>query len=317
MKKVIAGLFLLLVLAIIAVFIFIPAQLHISAAAAMKANTNALSRYLSDETKWAKWWPQENEEKRLITQNNRFELNAFTYHLTKKLYNSAEVAIIKKGQIINSKIFIIPLAGDSLIVKWQSAFKTSLNPFTRIAQYQQAVKIKKNMTVILGSLTSFGENKEMIYKFPIYHTTLKNTSYISEKTVTSGYPSTAFIYKMIENLRMHASAQKAVEVDFPILNITKKDSVHYEVMAAIPINKVLEGNGNFAFKRMIAYPDKIVTADVKGGPEKIKEAYNELDTYMNDYNLTAPVISWETLVTDRSKETDSTKWVTKICVPIV
>lgn len=317
MKKVIAGLFLFLVLTIISVFIFIPAQLHISAAAVMKANPNSLFRSLSDEANWVKWWPYESKKKELITQNSHFELNKFTYRLTKKLYNAAEVETIRKDQVINSKIFIISIAEDSLIVRWQSTGKTSLNPFTRIKQYQQAVNIKKNMTVILSCLKSFAENKENVYKFLIYHTTLKDTFYISEKMVTTSYPSTALIYKMIDNLRTYASAQKAVEVNFPILNITKKDSLHYETMAAIPINKTLNGNGNFAFKRMIAYPDKILTADVKGGPEKIKEAYNELDTYIKDYNLTTPVISWETLITDRSKETDSIKWVTKICVPIV
>lgn len=316
MKKVLGGLFIFLVLAITAVFIFIPAQLHISAMAAIKVNVNPLSRYLSDEAKWAKWWPHESDEKQLINQNNHLQLNKFTYQLTKKLYNSAEVQITRKGQIINSKIFIIPLADDSLIVQWQSAFKTSLNPFTRISQYQEAVNIKKNMTVILNSLKSFGENKEKVYTFPIYLTTLKDTFYISEKTVTTGYPSIQVIYKLIENLRTYISAQKAKAGDFPILNITKKDSLHYTTMVAIPVDRILDGNGNIAFKRMIVYQDKILAADVKGGPGKIEEAHHALNTYIKDYNLTVPVIGWETLITDRSKETDSTKWITKICVPI-
>jgi len=316
MKKVLAGLFLFLVLAIIPVFIFIPAQLHISAAAAMKANTSSLSRYLSDESKWVKWWPHESDEKQLINQNNHLQLNAFTYRLTKKLYNSAEVEIARKDQIINSKIFIIPLADDSLIVQWQSTFNTSLNPFTKILEYQQSINIKNNMTVILRSLKSFVEDKDKVYTFPIYHTTLKDTFYISEKTVTTGYPSIPVIYKLIENLRTYIRDQKAKEGDFPILNITKKDSLHYTAMVAIPVNKILNGNKNFAFKRMIVYKDKILTAEVKGGPEKIEEAHNALNTYIKDYNLTVPVIGWETLITDRSKETDSTKWITKICIPI-
>lgn len=316
MKKMLGGLFIFLVLAIIAVFIFIPAQLHISAAAAMKANTNSLSRYLSDESKWVKWWPHGSEEKQLVNESNPLQWNTFTYRLTKKLYNSAEVEIRRKDQIMNSKMFIIPLADDSLIVQWQSAFKTSLNPFTRISQYQEAVNIKKNMTVILNSLKSFGENKEKVYAFPIYHTTLKDTFYISEKTVTTGYPPITVIYKLIENLRTYISAQKAKAGDFPILNITKKDSLHYATMVAIPVNKILDGNGNIAFKRMIVYQNKILTAEVKGGPEKIEEAHDALNTYIKDYNLTVPVIGWETLITDRSKETDSTKWITKICIPI-
>lgn len=317
MKKALAGIFLFLILAILSVFIFIPAQLHISAVAAMKANTNALSRYLSNESKWAKWWPLESAEKQFVNQNNHLQLNKFTYQLTKKLYNSAEVKITGKNQMLNSKIFIIPLSVDSLIIQWQSTFKTSLNPFTRISQYQNAVNIKKNMAAILGSLKAFGEDKEKMYAIPIYYTTLKNTLYVSEKIVTVSYPSTDSVYTLIENLRKYASVHEAAAVDFPIFNVTKKDSFHFETMAAIPVTKALNGNDNIAFKQMIAYPDKILTADVKGGPEKIKEAYDEIETFMKDYNLTTPVISWETLITDRSKETDSTKWITKICTPIV
>lgn len=137
------------------------------------------------------------------------------------------------------------------------------------------------------------------------------------KTVTKSYPSTPVIYELIENLRRYIATEKAREVNYPMLNITKKDSFHYEVMVAIPTNKILKGNGNITFKRMIIYKDKILTAEVTGGAENIKKAYNELNTYMSDYNLISPVIHWETLVTDMSKEPDSTKWVTKISIPIV
>lgn len=316
MKKVLTGICLFVILIIISVFIFIPSELHISSSTAVKANTNPLIRHLSDEAKWIKWWPHENKENELIDQSNRLQLNNFSYHLSKKLYNAAEVEIINKDRIINSRIFIIPLAEDSVIVRWQSSFKTSFNPFIRIMQYQQAVNIKKNMTVILSSFKSFCENKDKTYAFHIYHSTIKDTFYISEKKITAGFPSTSDIYKSIGNLRTYISNQKAETSDFPILNITKKDSVHYEMMVAIPINKILDGNKNIAFKRMIVYKDKILTAEVKGGPEQINAAYNELNTYIRDYNLTVPVIGWETLITDRSRVSDSTKWITRICIPI-
>ena len=120
MKKAFLGLLLFVVLSILSVFIFIPSELHIASATVIKANRNSLFRYLSDEAKWLKWWPPENKS---INQSNQLYLNNFTYHLSKKLYNAAEVEIIKKDKIINSRIFIIPVAEDSVIVKWQSNFK--------------------------------------------------------------------------------------------------------------------------------------------------------------------------------------------------
>ncbi len=317
MKKALISLFFFVVLLLISIYIFIPTQLNIFSTTVMKANTNALFRYLSDDAKWYKWWPGESKETKQIDKSINHQFNTYTYLIKEKLYNAVNIEIIKKDEIIEGRIAIIPIAADSLIVQWKSTFATSINPFIRFQQYKQAVNIKKNMSVILDSLKSFSEDKEKVYKYHILHTTLTDTFLVASKTVTTSYPSTQDIYQSIKNLRTYINDQKAKEVDYPILNITKKDSLHYEMMVAIPTNVALDGRGNISFKRMIAYKDKILTADVIGGPENIKKAYDELSIYMSDYNLVSPVIHWETLITDRSKETDSTKWITKIYIPIV
>ena len=315
MKKALVSLCCFTVLTLISIYIFIPAQLDISTGRAMKANTNVLFRYLSDEAKWDEWWPGESKEVRL-SPNNPPKFNNYTYRVTKKLYNVVEVETIKKAQIIAGKIIIIPLAEDSLIVQWRNTFATSINPFVRVQQYLQAVDIKKNMAVLLDSLKSFSEDKEKVYEFNMGFTALRDTFLVATKTVTTNYPSTDVIYELVENLRTYIATRKAKEVDFPMLNITKKDSIHYEIMVAIPTNKKLNGTRNIFFKRIVDYRDQILITEVKGGPEIIKKAYDELNTYMKDYNLTSPVIPWESLITDRSKETDSTKWITKIYIPI-
>jgi hypothetical protein len=88
-------------------------------------------------------------------------------------------------------------------------------------------------------------------------------------------------------------------------------------MVAIPTNKILPDNGNITFKLLMADKDNILTTEVKGGPQNIKKAHDRLDLYMKDYNFSSKVIDWESLITDRSKERDSTKWITKIYIPIV
>ena len=78
MKKWLAGFFLLVILAILSIYIFIPAQLNISEATIMKANTNSLFRYLSDDAKWAKWWPADNGQKEVADHNSYYRLNNTT-----------------------------------------------------------------------------------------------------------------------------------------------------------------------------------------------------------------------------------------------
>ena len=315
MKKGLIALGLFVLLLSLATFIFIPSQLHIFAVTGMKANRNAVFRSLADQVNWATWWPCEN--KGLANTNNLLTFNNYSFQLTKKFYNAVEVATIKKNQIIGGKIIIIPITNDSLIVQWQNTFATSINPFIRIQQYLEAINIKKNVAALLDSLKSFSENKQKVYGFPIHHTTLKDTALVAIKAVTPVYPSTTFIYNIVAELRAYIKSHNGKEANYPMLNVTKRDDFHYEVIIAVPTNKPLIGNQRIVSKRMIIYKDKLLTADVNGGPENIMRAHQALNDYMSDYNLISPVIKWESIITDRSKEKDSTKWVTKICIPIV
>lgn len=100
-----------------------------------------------------------------------------------------------------------------------------------------------------------------------------------------------------------------------MLNIRREDSTYFEAMVAIPVNKQLPNQGKIAFKRMFA--GIILVTEVAGGPQRIKEAFSQLQVYMQDYEYQPPVIPFESLITDRSKETDTAKWVTKIYYPVL
>jgi hypothetical protein len=64
-------------------------------------------------------------------------------------------------------------------------------------------------------------------------------------------------------------------------------------------------------------PGKILVAEVKGGEQRVREAAANLQNYVDDYKLKSPAIPFESLVTDRTKETDTSKWITKLYYPIL
>src|SRR5205085_11890123 len=130
------------------------------------------------------------------------------------------------------------------------------------------------MAIILNSLKSFSEDKQKVYRFNIRRTTLTDSALVTLQTVTTGYPSIPFIYQHIKELQTYIHSQNAKEVNYPRLNITKKDSSHYEMMVAIPTNNPLPGTGNIVYKRMLIFKDKTLIADVTGGPGNIKEAHD-------------------------------------------
>jgi effector-binding domain-containing protein len=314
MKKVLVGLIVISLALSASAFILIPKELTISKVTLIQANENTLYRYLSNEGKWKKWWPSKNTTS---DKNGVYGYNGFAYSLSKALYHAVEVKMSNEGKVYAGRIVIVPMSTDSVAVKWESTFSTSSNPFSRILDYQEAKKIRKNMEVILDSLKVFNEHKENLYDYNIHRATITDTFLVATKITTNHFPSIKEVYDLVENLSQYIKRQGAKETNYPMLNVTTNDSIHYITMVAIPTDKRLKDSGSISFKQMIIYKDKTVVAEVKGGPEAIKKAYEELNVYMNDYILSPPVIHWESLITDRSKERDSTKWVTKIFMPIV
>ena len=60
----------------------------------------------------------------------------------------------------------------------------------------------------------------------------------------------------------------------------------------------------------------ILKAEVTGGLDRVKEGETELANYVDDYHKLSPAIPFQSLVTDRISQADSTKWITRLYYPI-
>ena len=85
-------------------------------------------------------------------------------------------------------------------------------------------------------------------------------------------------------------------------------------MVALPVNKKIDNKGDVFFVRMV--PGRFLTSEVTGGPYTIQHAHRMMDQYFKDFNRTTMAIPFEYIVTDRLKETDTSKWVTRIYGPV-
>jgi hypothetical protein len=57
-------------------------------------------------------------------------------------------------------------------------------------------------------------------------------------------------------------------------------------------------------------------AEVKGGLFSVINGEEELTYYLSDYKKNSPAIPFQSLVTNRLLEIDTSKWVTKLYYPI-
>lgn len=313
MKKSLIFLFTFCVLILISIYVFIPENLEISKIEYINCNVNGAFRTISDESSWGKWWPKMDSGKSDFVEKSFF-YNGYSYHLSQRFYKAIEVLIKDNNSSIESKINIIDINIDSIVLIWNCQLSTTLNPITKILKYRQAEIIKNNMIGILSNLHSFLDNKRNIYGIDLYVTMSKDSTMVATKSQTPNYPSTSDIYNLIWKLKKYIASQNAKENNFPMLHIKKLSETKFETMVAIPVNKQLAGNGQIFFSRFV--PWKVLTAEVRGGNYTVDEALRQMKVFINDYQKTAMAIPFESLVTERSKEPDTLKWITRIYTPI-
>jgi hypothetical protein len=307
MRKLLLCLIALLLLFLAGIYVVLPAKTSFAKVVMIKTQTNIANRFLMDENKWGKWFPSESDKK-IHRYKNHF------YSIDKKMLNAAEISISNNQISLKSMIHMISINNDSIAIEWKSEMPENSNPINRIKNYIRAKSLQNNMSDILNHLKIFLEQNEKVYGVYIHEIISKDSTLIVTKCVTPKYPSTPDIYQLISNLKNYIFTHDAKENNFPMLHVRKVNDTSFETMVAIPINKFLEGNGTIFNKRFV--PWKVLTAEVKGGNYTVNEALAQMRMYISDYHREAMAIPFESLVTDRSKEPDTLKWITRIYTPV-
>jgi hypothetical protein len=314
MKKLVIILLSFFFLALLAVYIFIPQKLEIGKVEYIKCNVNGGFRILSNESTWVKWWPKNGLIKKNAKGQPLFFYKGFRYQLAEQYYNSIGVHIITDFSTIDSRINLIKLNIDSLVIIWNCQLTTGLNPVSRFLKFREAEAIKKDMSDILSNLGRYLENRKNIYGINLHVTMSKDSTMVLIKRISKQYPTTTEIYNLIGNLKKYIASEHAEQNNYPMLHVKKLPDSTFETMVAIPVNRELPGNGAISFSRFV--PWKVLTAEVKGGDKTVEEALHQMKVFISDYQKTAMAIPFQSLVTDRSKQADTLKWITRIYTPV-
>lgn len=310
MRKIAIGIIAVLLIAIVCVYIVIPSTLTITSAAFVKATSDNVNTCLRSTTKWNQWWPQPSSN-----THDGFAYSGYTYQLKEPYRDGAAIEITDNEKAYTTRLLLIPYRADSVAIQWSAKFKTSLNPVVRVMQYYKAFALKNNMDVVLKSLRQFAGKTENIYGFSIQRTTFTDTILVATRFTTVTYPSIPTIYAAINRLKAVSAAAGAREKDAPMLNVKQADATRYETMVAICVDKEIETTPAFFVSRMVPMKDRFLKTEVTGGPYAITRAHEAVKQYMEDHFLSQPAIPFEILITDRAKETDTSKWRTTIFYP--
>ena len=309
MKKWLIAVAALFIILVISIYIFIPSELTVSTVSAAKCTSTGAVRILSDTDGWKKWWPgNENlQGKKLVYKNNSYTVSEF-------VINGFKINIGGNGGTVESRLNLIPISYDSTLIQWQWKLSTSTNPITRVTQYQNAVAIKNSMDDILANLRRFLDVPKNIYGITITQTSTKDTALIATKRTFSFYPADSNIYGMINELKKYFASQKLLVTGDPMMNVTDLGNGKFEAMVALPTNKEVRPQGDFFFRSMVR--GNFLTTEVTGGNAAVAHAAKEMQYYIDDYKRSAMAIPFQSLMVDRSVETDSSLWITKLYFPV-
>ena len=317
MRKLIVAVLIIICLLLASIYLFIPTTIIIQKDVEIKMNQQAMKRLIMDENNWHKWWP--DEDSAVVNKDTKQPVlfNGNTYSITDIKYSSVLFTIQHKNdELATSSLDIIAISKDTVKLYWEAVIATSKNPITRLQQYLSSRQIKKDMSILLNKIETFFSKPYNIYGIDIREELVVDSLLLSTYDSVKNYPSTEFIYSLIDKLKKYIDARDATITGDPMLNIFTKDSITYLVKVALPVNKKLPASGNITYKWMLP-GGKILVTDITGDSKNVDRASRQMLLFVNDYQKIAPAISFFSLVTNRMQEKDSTKWVTRIYFPII
>jgi hypothetical protein len=316
MKKWFYFFLLALGLVLASIYVFIPKKIVLSAGAAAGCTQTASYRFLCDQTNWKKWWPGAvfPPNGKDSAQAALFVFEEDTFELRGTAPSLGNISIGTKGCLLQSLVHVLSLPNDSTLFHWQCELEGGYNPIQRIRQYQRARRLKPKLSSLLNSLCTFLTKKENVYGMQISTSSTTDTSLIATKVMLDHYPKTREIYDLINLLSAYASHEGARLTSYPMMNVTELGKNQYQLMVATPLDRLLPGKGPIIFKRLIR--GKYEVAEVTGDQAAVREAERQMTLYFRDYEKVNMAIPFVYLVTDRSLEPDSSRWISRIYFPV-
>jgi effector-binding domain-containing protein len=313
MKKLLFALLALISLSIISVYIFIPDQITISTVEEVESSDRIIANFINESRNRNQWWPKDSSAN-LSTPDTITQDNGYHYQFNPGTLSSVNVLITKDDLKTNSVITWLPESKSTYKISWRTAFEASKNPVERFLQYQKARKLKDNMNLVFEKFLSYIVNTKNIYGINIERKLVRDTIVATSTMSSSSYPETGKVYSLIDEVKSYAGNKGSKPVNVPMLNISRDPRGGYLTMVAIPINKNIQTDNRVKINHLV--PGNILVTEIKGGRGKIEEGFNQLKFYINDFKLTSPAMPFESLVTDRTKEPDTSRWITRIYYPI-
>lgn len=316
MKKWLFIFLTLLIIAIGSVYLMIPSSYSIVRVTGVNANIDGVFRQMTADLNIRKWWPG------TITENSSgdtvFEKDGIRFSAPFISFRSFTFVAQIGADSINTTLIFIPVYKDSFNIEWNTPLNAGYSPLSRINTYFLARKIRLLYPEINAKLVPYINDTKNMYGINIRKEKVPFENFISVKKQFDHSPTSEEVYKMINQLTRYASAKGAATTYPPILNIVRNENnkALFDTHVALATDTRLSGDKEISYKWMLKGGNILVT-EVKGGNAVIDQSLQEMTQYINDHEMTIMAIPFQMLTTDRLKEPDSSKWITRLYYPVM
>ncbi|HSQ44179.1 MAG TPA: hypothetical protein VLM16_04230, partial [Ginsengibacter sp.] len=194
MKKWLIIVVVLIGLLLTSAYVFLPKKVNSSTVVRVHCVMNSASRYVMNETKWAKWWPGTIIHDSL-SNKDIFNYNGYRYQITEVRYNAILIETQANGFTLSGTMVFLPLSLDSIQVEWKYGLETTANPINRLHLYWETKKLNKNLLNIMNSMKAFLDKPENVYGMRIDQILVKDTILVTTNFSSPQYPTTEKIYR--------------------------------------------------------------------------------------------------------------------------
>lgn len=310
MKKIIWGISLVILFCIAFSFLFIRNKIELTGSKKLNIPATASERGLMNFNKWSNWWMNTDgsSDFKFLNPQKSISENGFPVIQFELIYNG-------NGNKIPCLLEIKPVTNDSSALYFYTAIiDSSFSPIKRFQHFFDALTLKKTLDKQLESAAAFCTNTSNIYDFKIVQAKVKDSTLVSSKMVTKDTPSIAVVYNMIDALENYIKLHNGEIRNAPMLNITRLDTAHVHTMVAFPLLKDIPSTPDFTVKKMIL--GNILETVAIGDNKTIANGLESLKNYAKDYNKLSPAIPFQSLLSNRLQQKDSSKWETRLSFPI-
>jgi hypothetical protein len=315
MNKWLLAVLVLFALALAGVYLFIPSTITVSGKKAIDCNVAAANRFLQNPAQWSAWWPGKQVSiSPASSPYGLFTYNDRSYAIEKIRYNSLGVSASSGIGRYSGAINILPYTKDTTIIEFHFSRQTSLNPISRLSDFRESKRFQKDILAVEDSLRNFLHDKQKVYGINFRRILNGERALMVLDSTFDHKPGTNEVNGYLAKLRAAVKRLGATEINHPMLHISTADSIKYFMMIAVQTNIRLELEGKMYYKH--TYPGYVLVTDVTGGPGTVDKTIAELQTYIRDYEIVSPAIPYAEMITDRSREPDTSKWISRIFFPV-